>query len=305
MESTAVQTRRAGRVEVLRRLLHASRHPRPEAAAIGPMRTLSHFLRSAAYLETFREWYGNPCNPALQAELAARPSLVTCVVHPYINASWAAERKLAVIAAHYGLLRGRLAMLRHAAPLALADAGEGLTLQLEQPGKFAHEGESTLNLCSAGTRLYTLAFTIGEIGGRRVAYVGALQGMHSAGAVEIYHDLTRRLHGLRPRDLLVNAFRQFCAAQSVTRILAVGDAQRVSSSAYFEARDRVLSSYDAAWSECGGVAGDDGFFALEPQVIQRTAEEIPSRKRSLYRRRYAMLDALAQQIRRAVIAGAA
>lgn len=265
---------------------------------------LSHFLRSAAHLRTFRDWYGNPANPALQAELASRPSLVGCAVHPYMNAAWPAARKLAVVAAHYGLLRGRLAVLRQVAPVVLAEAGDGLALQIERPGKFAHEGESTLHLVRAGRPLYTLAFTLGERGGRRVAYVGALQGMNSPDALELYRDLTHRLHGLRPRDLLVVAFRHLCLALGVTRILAVGDAQRVSSNAYFEASDRVLSSYDAAWAECGGVAAEDGFFALDPQVTPRAAEGVPPRKRALYRRRYAMLDELARQIREATVAGA-
>lgn len=55
--------------------------------------------------------------------------------------------------------------------------------------------------------------------------------------------------------------------------------------------------------ECGGVAAEEGFFELSPEVLQRGADAVPARKRALYRRRYAMLDGLAQQIDAAVQAG--
>lgn len=296
---------RAGLVEVLRRILHAVRHPRPGTGAIGPGRIAMHFVRCAAHLGTFRDWFGNPANPALRSELAARPYLVTCVVHPYLNSEWQAPRKLAVIGAHYAMLVGRLALLRATAPTLLADAGEGLRIELERPGKFEHEGEATLHLRRGQDDLYALAFTLGEIAGQRVAYVGALQGLRSPDALEVYRTLTHQMHGLRPRDLLLTAFRRLSLALGVVRILAVDDARRVSSNAYFASSGRVLSSYDEVWREQGGTAGTDGFFELGPQVLRREGDAVPARKRALYRRRYAMLDTLAQQIDAAVAAGAA
>lgn len=294
---------RAGVVGVLLHILHAVRHPRPGTGAIGPARMAMHFVRCAAHLGTFRDWFGNPANPALRSELAARPYLVTCVVHPYLNSEWQAPRKLAVIAAHYAMLRGRLSWLRAPAPTLLADAGEGLRIELGPPGKFEHEGEATLRLRRGDTELYALAFTLGEIGGQRVAYVGALQGLRSPDALEIYRELTHQLHGLRPRDLLLTVFRRFGRALGVAHILAVDDARRVSSNAYFASSGQVLSSYDEVWAEQGGSAAAGGFFELGAEVVRREAGAVPARKRALYRRRYAMLDDLALQIDAAVVAG--
>jgi len=48
---------------------------------------------------------------------------------------------------------------------------------------------------------------------------------------------------------------------------------------------------------------DDAFFELSPCLTQRTVKGIPSRKRAQYRRRYAMVDAIAQQIGDAVVQG--
>jgi uncharacterized protein VirK/YbjX len=108
------------------------------------------------------------------------------------------------------------------------------------------------------------------------------------------------MHGLRPRDLLVTAFREFCQALGIRKILAVSDGTRVCSNRYFEASSRVFASYDAAWLESGGVATENGFFELDACLTPRSHEDIPSRKRAQYRRRYALVAELAEQIARNV-----
>lgn len=296
--------RPAGRAEVLRRLLHAVRHPRPGSGTIGPGRMAMHFMRCAAHLDTFRDWFGNPAHRALRHEIAARPYLLTCVVHPYLNSGWQAPRKLAAIAAHYAMLDGRRALLRAPSPTLLAEVGEGLRIELDRPGKFEHEGESTLHLRRGEEDLFALAFTLGELAGQRVAYVGALQGLRSPDALEIYRTLTHQLHGLRPRDLLLTAFRRLCLGLGVARILAVDDTRRVSSNAYFATSTQVLSSYDQAWRDSGGVPAPDGFFEIGVVPVRREDAAVPARKRALYRRRYAMLDALSRQVDAAIAPGA-
>ncbi len=79
---------------------------------------------------------------------------------------------------------GQRAVLRGTPPQLLADAGDGLRIELDLPGKFEHEGEATLHLRRGEQDLYALAFTLGDIAGQRVAYVGALQGLRSPDALE-------------------------------------------------------------------------------------------------------------------------
>jgi uncharacterized protein len=138
-----------------------------------------------------------------------------------------------------------------------------------------------------------------------VAYVGAMQGLRSPDALEIYRQLTHQWHGLRPRDLLLTAFRRVGLALGVTRILAIDDVHRVSSHAYFASSTQVLSSYDEIWRESGGLPTTDGFFELAPTTPRREADAVPPRKRALYRRRYAMLEELDGQIDASVAANAA
>jgi uncharacterized protein len=292
---------RLGRVDVLKRLLHAASFAHPGTKKPVPRRIATQFARCAVHLGAFRVWFDDPTNPALQEALAQRPSLITCVIHPYLNADWQFEQKLEKISGHYKLLTGRLGILRFIPPasIALADAGDGFQIRLHKYAYTEHEGELTISLYNGELRLYSLTFTLGQSGIELVAHVGALQGLGSSEALEIYRSLTHRMHGLRPRDLLITAFRSLCGSLGIARILAISDRKRVCSNSYLNSA-AIFSSFDNAWTECGGVAVDDAFFELSPRLVQRATTDIPSRKRAQYRRRYAMIDAIAQQIGDAV-----
>lgn len=294
--------RRFGRVDMLKRMLRAVNYSHPGAKRQLLRRKVSHFARCALQLEAFRDRFGDTANLALQETLALRPALITCVIHPYLNVDWRFEEKLNKISDHYRLLHGRLGVLRFApeASVVLADLGEGIQIRLHKLVCFEHEGELTISLFGNELRLYSLTFMLGQINPELVAYAGGLQGLKSPEAIETYRLLTHRMHGLRPRDLIVTAFRLLCCTLGVARIRAISDRKRICSNSDHSPKSQIFSSYDSAWIECGGVAADDAFFELSPQILRRAPMETPSRKRSLYRRRYAMIDAMAGQIDAAV-----
>jgi uncharacterized protein VirK/YbjX len=289
---------RLGRLRLLKQMLHAASYSRPDAKKQMVRRVASQFARCAYHLEAFRDRFGDLRNSALQETLALRPSLMACVIHPYLNVDWRFDQKLDAISGHYKLLTSRLAIL-HFPPLAsimLADLGEATQIRLHKFLLFEHEGELTVSLFQGEQRLYSLTFTLGQIDAELVAYAGGLQGLRSPEAIEIYRSLTHHMHGLRPRDLLVTAFRLLCGSVGISRILAISDSKRICSNSYHCPGEQIFSSYDSAWIDCGGVPMDDAFFELSPHLTQRSAKDIPSRKRAQYRRRYAMVDAIAQQI---------
>lgn len=289
---------RPGRLGVLKQMLRAVSYSRPGEKKQLVRRVATQFARCAYHLEAFRDTFGDPANLALQETLALRPSLMACVIHPYLNVDWGFDQKLDAISGHYKLLNGRLGILRFPplASIILADLGDATQIRLHNHLLFEHEGELTVSLFKSDQRLYSLAFTLGQIGADLAAYAGGLQGLRSPEAVEIYRSLTHNMHGLRPRDLLVTAFRLLCGSVGVARILAISDSKRICSNSYHSPWEQVFSSFDRAWIECGGVRMDDAFFELSPCLTQRSAKDIPSRKRAQYRRRYAMVDAIARQI---------
>jgi uncharacterized protein VirK/YbjX len=289
---------RLGRLRLLKQMLHAASYSRPDAKKQMVRRVASQFARCAYHLEAFRDRFGDLRNSALQETLALRPSLMACVIHPYLNVDWRFDQKLDAISGHYKLLSGRLRVLHFLPPasIVLADLEDATQILLHQCLLFEHEGELTISLFKSDRRIYSLTFMLGQIGAELTAYAGGLQGIRSPEAIEMYRSLTHQMHGLRPRDLLVTAFRLLCGSLGVARVLAISDSKRICSNSYHCPGEQIYSSYDSAWSECGGVPMNDAFFELSPHLTQRFAKDIPSRKRAQYRRRYAMVDAIEQQI---------
>src|ERR1700676_5684096 len=85
---------RLGRVEMLKRLLHAARFAHPGTKKRVRRRTATQFARCVLHLDAFRVWSGDPANPALRETLAQRPSLIMCGIHPYLKAAWRFEQRL-------------------------------------------------------------------------------------------------------------------------------------------------------------------------------------------------------------------
>jgi uncharacterized protein VirK/YbjX len=95
------------------------------------------------------------------------------------------------------------------------------------------------------------------------------------------------------------ALKMLCGEFGIHRIWAVSSVNRQHNSPYFGGghKDKVLVAYDEVWIEHGGAVLDNGFFEIPAIVRYKDMSEIPTRKRSTYRRRYQMLDKLALDIK--------
>lgn len=62
---------------------------------------------------------------------------------------------------------------------------------------------------------------------------------------------------------------------------------------------KLLADYDSFWLSLGGERRENGHFALPLTLPRKPMEEIASKKRAEYRRRYEMLDSLIQQMTQA------
>lgn len=293
--------------QFLVRVWHACAHMHPGTGLRSLKRRAFLLARCVQSAGALRRWHEEHAETPF-ADMLARHALVpVCTERPFVSTRWSTKDRMRVLATHYRLadaLGGLLRFARNvdgAQPLAgLDEIQPGLALKLEKPLWFVNEGEVSLALFAGQTRLYSLLFTLGTRDGVRVAYVGALQGQGSEDAKETYKVLTHEAHGLRPRDLLFTAFRQLCGELGVARILAVSDQHHARRSSYFAGTDKVHFSMDEAWAEYGGTLDDEGFFDIASKVTYRALDDIPSRKRALYRRRYEMLDGLAARIAAAV-----
>lgn len=235
--------------------------------------------------------------------MLGRPETVGAVVWPYQCLGWDAATRLERIDSHCKAIDVLGAGLNFPIDQALqllnlGDLSPGLRVVLDRPKWFMREGQLAMNLFAGELRIYTLAFSFGSFPDGMAAYVGAIQGSNTSGIQDAYKELTKSLHGMRPRDFLVELFRTFCRCLDVLRIYAVADARRQHRSEYFGAAkaSTLTLNYDEIWAERGGVKVNEDFFVLSSEAAVRNLDDVPSKKRAMYRRRYEMLTELEQKL---------
>lgn len=228
-----------------------------------------------------------------------RPEMLVFIRAPYLCAGWSVDERLTHLAAHIAALAEhppldfRVAQSIELMPL--PEIGEAIHVVIDKPMWFHREGTLAINLFDGNTRLFTLVFALEPASDGLRALIGGIQGRNFDDALDRYRDLTKAAHGIRPRDLIIELFRLVCAQLGVTEILAIADKGRQNRHPYFgkNVLRELPLNYDAIWQDRGGTPVDEWFFTLPLRGERRADADIPAKKRSMYRHRYAMLDAVA------------
>ncbi len=293
-----------GVIDMLSRVHRLGRAMHPTLSANSLKHQVKLLGMALMSIQEIRNWYEISDNPLLSQALKRFPLIAGAMYWPYINHTWPMQRRLKTIDQHFRMLGGPAAIIARATfeEVELARFVEeyaGLRLVLDKASWFLREGEIVLNLFIHDQRYYSIAFTLGIDAGQPLIYVGALQGSNVNAAQGIYRDITHALHGIRPRDLLMVSLKLLCVELGINRIWAVSGDNRQHNSPYFgnTHKEKILVAYNEVWLEHGGIELDNGFFEIPAVVRYKDMNEIPTRKRANYRRRYLMLDRLAAEIR--------
>ena len=108
--------------------------------------------------------------------------------------------------------------------------------------------------------------------------------------------MTKRAHRFRTKNLILFMAQAVARALGVRRIFAVSNAGYYANN--HVRRDRKLKTdFGAFWEEVGGHLTEDiRFYELPLTLHRKTIEEVPARKRAVYRRRFQMLDEIDEEI---------
>jgi uncharacterized protein VirK/YbjX len=267
-------------------------------------RRVKFITRALAIYDAIAPFMSAPQASALGRLMERRPHTVGAVTWPYQCLGWDARTRLARIRDHYEVVDSMQGPINFDVGcmlllLDLKNIYRGLQVVIDHPMWFMREGQITINLFIDKTRIYSLVFSLFSEADGNGAFVGAIQGRDLEGILDQYRDLTKACHGMRPRDLLIEVFRMFCAHLGMNQILAVSDAYRQSRSDYYgQKRMKVsLINYDEVWRERGGTLVDPMFYSLKVENNFRDLDTVPTKKRALYRRRYDMLTSFKEGIR--------
>lgn len=274
-----------------------------KSTVISPRR-VQFFVKAFLVYSSVKQLIDAPRASPLGKLIQDRPQVVGAVMWPYQCAGWSPRTRLARIRDHYAVVEkiGGAIDFPVDGKISLLDLGsihEGLHVVIDQPVWFMREGQLAINLFLGDIRMYTLAFSFFHHENTIAAFIGAIQGRDIEGVLKEYRNLTKSSYGMRPRDFLIELFRMFCAELGVTQIFAVSDEYRHHRDRrYFgqASGKKFTANYNEVWTERGGVRVDPMFFRLDISDPGRDLAAIPSKKRSMYRRRFEMLRNLRGQM---------
>ena len=276
-------------------------------------RLFKHHLRwaTAAALrpQESLDWFSFHDEPAISGFSHANPRLVFRALTSYMSVRWNLAHRMKVIQDTYRFIVNQGGFLEKAMQrpegMTLAqldlDRGQKARIRIGSDAQFRKEGEISmfLELDGVDGPVTGLAFSLVQDRGW-IALIGGFQG-RKGGDEETIKLATKAMHGLRPKNLMVLLIQELAQTLGIPTLRGVGNSVQV-----FRARmnnplvpvRKIRFDFDALWTEVGGELGADGWFGLPLSTPRRSPDQIKPNKRSMYAKRYVLLDDLCHQIRR-------
>lgn len=252
------------------------------------------------YLNTLAKLPFLPQLLSMQGLLPAKPH------RPYLRAGFSVAQRAQALLDHYTLMdqlanaKLRQLLLSPVKNVIAAFQGKNDEAFVIHccPGHFDREGEITLTLHYQTMNIASLSFSIIQEAGKRTLLIGGLQGPRKHISNDVIRDATKAAHGVFPKRLLMEAVFMLAEQCGVQAITAVGDTTHVFRSLRYRHSkgDKFFASYSEFWTSLGGEVRGDELFTLPLRMARKDLEEIASKKRAEYRRRYALLDTLNAQV---------
>ncbi|WON78177.1 VirK/YbjX family protein [Serratia sp. UGAL515B_01] len=244
-------------------------------------------------------------NPLLDEILSAQPDLPCKLHRPYLAANMNRMESLFALRDHYDLIAQRmpikvcLGYLSNSFTLGCAEDKNGgqIHLQLTSIGKLSKEGEATLLMRNAqGVMLAEITFTLMNYHQQPTLFIGGLQGAEQGVPHSEIQNTTKACHGLFPKRLALEGVTYLAHHLGIQQIIAVGNTTHVYQNWRYshKKKDVLHADYDQFWLSMGGKQLDHGYFLLPARIARKSLEDIASKKRAEYRRRYQLLDELQQ-----------
>lgn len=263
-----------------------------------------YLSRSALHPCASWQWHAAiTTNALLSQAVQQRPRMYMKPLRPYLSSNFQPLDRVAALASHYEFVARRLgsaflADAAHGQGISLAvltsPAGNRYTAHLACTDTFDREGEFVLTLQRDidRQRVACVAFSIVTFGDTSRLHIGCLQGATRDGGNTLVKQATKDFHGIRPKNILIDSIYALAASWSIQRIAAVGNGQRVMGGGC----GQVRADYDSFWQELGGNEIPGEHYVLPPTLHHRSLNEVPSQRRSEYRRRQELRQFLAAQI---------
>ncbi|WP_045859191.1 VirK/YbjX family protein [Raoultella terrigena] len=270
---------------------------------------LKFLLRTALFYTPTRTMLDNlAARPNFSQLLAAQVTLPGKVHRQYLRRGLSPGQRAAAIVSHYqyidtlpaGRLGAAMTAVQEMPLLELQGKDDArFTLSASSAGKAEREGETTLWLRDGNqTLLASATFSVVRDQEQWQLTIGGLQGPRRNVPHEVIKQATRACYGLFPKRLLLEFIWALAAQSNIQAIYGVSDnghvfralRYRLSKGRHFHA------SYDEFWKSIEGEADGPWRWRLPLRLERKSLEEIASKKRAEYRRRFQLLDELNAEV---------
>jgi uncharacterized protein VirK/YbjX len=279
-------------------------YPRPGFQA--RFHRMKYCVRGLTHARCSQEWFDLLALPELAAVTRHHPYVFCKLQRPYLNRHLDVGQRLATLKQHYSFVAKQFSQSGmesiYADPglllavLPVKDVGN-FGVQLSY-GRQEKEGDLIVQLVNLDKdkRLFELSFCISKFDPQpRELFIGGLQGNRRNHDKDLIIAITRAMHGLRPKALLVFVLQQLAVCWKIAKIRAVSDDTHIYRHPH--KLKELVTSYNEFWIDCDGTTGSEGMFELPAVFAAREISSIRANKRQMYRHRYVMLAEIARQIK--------
>ncbi|MDY2946817.1 VirK/YbjX family protein [Mannheimia varigena] len=283
-----------------------SQYKWPAAKAIYPNRgkksyagkRLRYNLRSWLHyfkIKQFEQFVAQ--HPQLIPLLNARPNYSYPLAHRFLDKRFSSMQRLEQMCDNLLFLPQQLS---HLPPLwaqkvsfgeVISDFELILSINEHQP----MEGFWALELRYKPADQLVYLLTFGKL--NNALLIAVIQGPNFDGSKELVKQLTKYCHGLRPAYLMVEAMKALTSVLGYQRLLGIP--QKYQNKSRWIQSKRYVVDYNAIFAESNGIL--DKYWQLPLELESKAIEDIPSKKRSMYRKRYEMLENLKSAMKAALI----
>lgn len=215
------------------------------------------------------------------------------LVHRFLDKRFNTQQRFAAICDNLLFLPEKLPALSTPLwdePLEFGEVVPDFTLRLLMNAHQPMEGYWSFELIHQPTQEVVYLLTFGKL--EDALLIAVVQGPNFEGAKEMVKQLTKLCHGLRPAYLMVEVMKMFTQILGYANLLGIP--QKYQNKSRIIQCKRYVVNYDAIFAESGGSL--EKYWRL-PLVSERDWAEIPSKKRSMYRKRDEMLSQIGEKMR--------
>ncbi len=149
-----------------------------------------------------------------------------------------------------------------------------------------------------GGRWYNLSFGFLGPGQLLISSIQGSPGERNEG-LERARSLTKAAHGLRPPNLLFEALKSAARHWGISSIIGIDPKHHIKGR-WNQRKKRLRFDYVGFWTEAGATLDEGGNWKMSIESNRKNLGEVASKKRSMYRKRFEMLDKMEDQIQAAL-----